>query len=69
MTGKDEQDVEQSEGQVSEVASMDPAAADTPISDDQAVAGNPEAEGAIEDGEDAGPNGKAGGNVESNRSA
>lgn len=29
-------------GQVSEVASMDPAAADVPISDDQAVAGNPD---------------------------
>ena len=66
MTGKDDTN-EQSEGQVSEVASMDPAAADTPISDDQGVAGNPEAEGAIEDGQDAGPNGKPGGNVESNR--
>lgn len=58
-----------SDGQVSEVASMDPAAADEPISDDQGVAGNPEAEGAIEDGEDAGPNGKPGGNVRSNRSS
>lgn len=30
--------------QVSEVASMDPAVADVPISDDQGVAGNPDDE-------------------------
>jgi hypothetical protein len=44
------------DGQVSEVASMDPAAADTPISDDQAVAGNPDGEsGEVQEGT-AGPN-------------
>lgn len=55
-----------SDGQVSEVASMDPAAAETPISDDQGVAGNPEADGATE-GDEAGPNAKPKDNVESNR--
>lgn len=59
---------EQDEGQVSEVASMDPAAADTEISDDQGVAGNPEADGAMA-GDEAGPNAKPKGNVESNRSS
>jgi hypothetical protein len=59
-------DKKQDEGQVSEVASMDPAAADTPISDDQGVAGNPEADDALEEGE-AGPNAKPRRNVESNR--
>lgn len=58
----------QDDGQVSEVASMDPAARDTPISDDQGVAGNPESGNALEEGEDAGPNGKPAGNKESNRS-
>ena len=44
------------DGQVSEVASMDPAAADTPISDDQAVAGYPDSEsGHAQEGE-SGPN-------------
>ena len=44
------------DGQVSEVASMDPAAADTPISDDQAVAGYPASEsGDAQEGE-SGPN-------------
>jgi len=43
-------------GQVSEVASLDPAAAGTPISDDQAVAGYPASEsGRPQEGE-AGPN-------------
>jgi hypothetical protein len=44
------------EGQVSEVASMDPAAADTPISDDQAVAGYPDSESGRPDEGEAGPN-------------
>lgn len=60
-------DHQQEDGQVSEVASMDPAAAGTPISDDQGVAGNPEADDTLE-GDEAGPNGKPRGNVESNRS-
>jgi hypothetical protein len=59
---------EQDEGQVSEVASMDPDAGDQPISDDQGVAGNPEADGAMA-GDEAGPNGKPKDNVESNRSS
>lgn len=47
---------ESDEGQVSEVASMDPAEADTPISDDQAVAGNPDGEsGEVQEGT-TGPN-------------
>ena len=45
-------------GQVSEVASMDPAAAGTPISDDQSVHGQPEGEsGRVQEGP-AGPNAK-----------
>jgi hypothetical protein len=59
-------DKKQSEGQVSEVASMDPADADTEISDDQGVAGNPDADGAMA-GDEAGPNAKPKGNVEGNR--
>jgi hypothetical protein len=55
------------EGQVSEVGRMDPADANTEISDDQGVAGNPDAEDAIEGGADAGPNGKPAGNLKSNR--
>lgn len=42
--------------QVSEVASLDPAAADTPISDDQAVAGYPDSESGSPDEGAAGPN-------------
>lgn len=45
----------ESEGQVSEVQRMDPADADTEISDSQGVAGNPEAPPADKVGE-AGPN-------------
>jgi hypothetical protein len=57
-------------GQVSEVASMDPAAADTPISDDQSVAGNPTGEsGEVQEPEEAGPNGRPGDNVRSDRRA
>jgi hypothetical protein len=45
----------QDEGQVSEVASLDPDAADVPISDDQAVAGNPDDQsGEVQEGT-AGP--------------
>jgi hypothetical protein len=43
------------DGQVSEVASMDPAEADTPISDDQAVAGYPDSESGRPDANEAGP--------------
>ncbi|MGA8255094.1 MAG: hypothetical protein WB767_00815 [Nocardioides sp.] len=43
-------------GTVSEVASMDPAEADTPISDDQAVAGYPPSESGMPDEGAAGPN-------------
>ena len=41
---RERRDDQDQDGQVSEVASMDPAAADTPISDDQAVAGYPDSE-------------------------
>ncbi|WP_193608821.1 hypothetical protein [Nocardioides lijunqiniae] len=44
------------EGQVSEVASMDPAVADVPISDDQAVAGNPDDQSGEAQEGTAGPN-------------
>ncbi|WP_244931840.1 hypothetical protein [Nocardioides sp. W7] len=67
MTENRENQQDDSAGQVSEVASMDPADAETPISDDQGVAGNPEADGAL-DGDEAGPNAKPRSNVESNRS-
>lgn len=60
-------DHQDSDGQVSEVGRMDPADADTEISDDQAVAGNPDAADTL-DGDEAGPNAKPRGNVESNRS-
>ena len=44
-------DGQQSEGQVSEVGRMDPADADTPISDDQSVAGSPSDEsGDVDEG-------------------
>ena len=61
----DQQD--DTQGQVSEIGRLDPADADTEISDDQGVAGNPDAEDAIEGGADAGPNGKPAGNLKSNR--
>jgi hypothetical protein len=66
--GMDENEKQQSAGQVSEVGAMDPADADTEISDDQGVAGNPDADGAM-DGDEAGPNAKPRRNVESNRSS
>ncbi|NYD42932.1 hypothetical protein [Nocardioides panaciterrulae] len=44
------------EGQVSEVASLDPAEADTPISDDQAVAGYPDSESGHPQEGESGPN-------------
>jgi len=43
-------------GQVSEVGRMDAADADTPISDDQAVAGQPEGESGHTDEGPTGPN-------------
>ncbi len=43
------------EGQVSEVSGMDPADADTPISDSQGVAGNPDAPDIGEAGPNANP--------------
>jgi len=43
-------------GEVSEVASLDPAAADVPISDDQAVAGYPDSESGRPDEGPTGPN-------------
>lgn len=52
----DEKQHENGGKQVSEVASMDPAAADTPISDDQAVAGYPDSESGSPDEGAAGPN-------------
>lgn len=58
---------EKDDGQLSEVGAMDPADADTEISDDQGVAGNPDADGTMA-GDEAGPNAKPKGNVESNRS-
>ncbi|HTW14252.1 MAG TPA: hypothetical protein VMF51_03925 [Nocardioides sp.] len=67
MTENRENQQDDSEGQVSEVASMDPAASETPISDDQGVAGNPEADDSMA-GDEAGPNAKPKANVESNRS-
>lgn len=60
------EDPTKNDAQVSEVTAMETAAKDTPISDDQGVAGNPEADGAMA-GDEAGPNGKPKGNVESNR--
>lgn len=49
MTGDDE-------GQVSETQRMDPQDADTPISDDQSVAGQPDGEsGSVQEGP-TGPN-------------
>ena len=57
---------DQSDGQVSEVASMDPDALDQPISDDQGVAGNPEGARGDDGGQvEAGPNAKPTANVES----
>ncbi len=46
---------DQSEGQVSEVGAMDPADADTPISDDQSVAGSPSDESGRPDEGPTGP--------------
>jgi len=43
-------------GEVSEVTSLDPAAADVPISDDQAVAGYPDSESGQPDEGPTGPN-------------
>ena len=56
-----EADENQDGGQVSEVGSLDPSAADTPISDSDAVAGYPESEsGSPDEGEETGPNARTG---------
>lgn len=61
-------DKHQSEGQVSEVTSVDSGAGGQPISDSQSVAGNPDQpHDADGDGIEAGPNAKPRANVESNR--
>ena len=49
-------DASSSGGQVSEVGRMDPAEADTPISDDQSVAGQPDGESGTTDEGPTGPN-------------
>lgn len=49
-------DAQVSDAQVSEVASMDPELADVPISDDQAVAGNPDDQSGEAQEGTAGPN-------------
>ena len=52
---------EQDSGQVSEVGRLDPERADTPISDNDAVAGYPESESGMPDeGEETGPNARTG---------
>ena len=43
-------------GELSEVSSLDPAVADVPISDDQAVAGYPDSESGQPDEGPSGPN-------------
>lgn len=48
-------DDKEDQGQVSEVASLDPDSADTPISDDQSTAGQPD--DAAADAPDVGPTG------------
>lgn len=50
------------QGQVSEVTSLDPDAADTPISDADAVAGQPDQESGDvqEEPKEAGPNARSG---------
>jgi len=47
-------------GQVSETGQMDPADADTPISDDQSVAGSPSDESGEVDEGATGPNSRGG---------
>lgn len=49
-------DSSSSGGQVSEVGNLDPAKADTPISDDQSVAGQPDGESGTTDEGPQGPN-------------
>lgn len=60
MTSSDGND-DTTGGQVSEVTSLDPAAADTPISDSEQVAGYPVSEsGEPETGEETGPDARSG---------
>lgn len=56
----DEQKQRDQAGQVSEVQRMDPADAETPISDDQSVAGSPSDESGDADEGPTGPNSRAG---------
>ena len=56
----DEQKQRDQAGQVSEVQRMDPADADTPISDDQSVAGSPDGESGDTDEGPTGPNSRGG---------
>ena len=59
--GNDDDTTDDAGGQVSEVTRLDPAAADTPISDSDQVAGYPESEsGEPETGEEIGPDARTG---------
>lgn len=49
-------------GQVAEVGNLDPADSDTPVSDDQSVAGSPSDESGEVDEGPTGPNARAGSN-------
>ena len=62
MNARDEDRPDQDDqgGQVSEVGRLDPADADTPISDDQSVAGSPSDESGETDEGPTGPNARAG---------
>ncbi|WP_323791499.1 hypothetical protein [Nocardioides sp.] len=59
----DQDDQDDQKGQVSEVSGMDPAEADTPVSDDQSVAGSPSDESGEVDAGITGPNSKGGAEV------
>ena len=59
----DHGDEQEQQGQVSEVSGMDPAEADTPVSDDQSVAGSPSDESGEVDAGITGPNSQGGAEV------
>lgn len=59
-TPDDDQKQRDQQGEVSEVQRMDPAEAETPISDDQAVAGQPDGESGKTDEGPTGPNSRGG---------
>lgn len=59
----DEQGETSGGGQVSEVGAMDPGEAETPISDDQSVAGQPDGESGDVDEGPQGPNARTGGSA------